>query len=159
MLLKIITLLSLLAFASVSVASDRPRNVNVCDLSRLAEQIDGKIVRVHGVLRNSDTMENPYFDELVGENCNGVDGGQVTIQVVSPDSHFLASPPPGYKPDFESVRRAEPVFKKAAADRRSVSATVEGVFYTSKQQTSSPARHRQYQASIVIQGLRDVKER
>ena len=146
-------------FASTGWAEERPRDVRICNLGRVAQQLDGKLVRIIGILQNSDTSETPFFDELVGHGCKASEGEQVKIQIVSPDSHFLSNPPPGYKPDMDSVSRAEAVFERAAAHRRSVSATVEGVFYVSKQQGFGPIRHRSYSAFIVIQALRDVKER
>lgn len=138
-------------------AQQRPRDVNICDLKRIARQMDGKIVRISGILLNSDTQETPFFDELVGQGCKATTE-QVKIQVVSPDSHFLSNPPPGYKPDMDSVTRAEPIFERAAADHRSVYATVEGALYVTQGPTSGRVRHRRYQAVIVIQAIRSVRE-
>src|SRR5258707_15808924 len=105
MLLKKLTRFGVLAIVSASMASDRPRDVRVCDLKRLGGQLEAKIVRIHGILRNSSTPEDPFFNELVGEDCKDAEGGEITIQIVSPDSHFLANPPHGYTPDMESLRR------------------------------------------------------
>jgi len=148
----------MLIIALSSMASDRPRDVKICDLRRLASQLEGKIVRIQGSLRNSNTHEDPYFNELVGEDCRVAEGGQITIRIISPDGHFLANPPHGYHPDLDSVRRAESVLKKAIAEHRSVSATVEGAFYAERQ-ISGFTPHKQYPANIVIQRLRDVKLR
>src|SRR5882724_9649645 len=123
MLLKLQRLFGAVTLTCASVMAESVREVDVCNLALRADQFEGKLVRVRGELRNSDRAENPFFDELVGEHCKKAQGGKITIQIVSPDSHFLANPPPGYKPDLYSVRQAEPVFKKAAADHRSVIAT------------------------------------
>jgi hypothetical protein len=159
MLLRSLARFGILILACVAWAEERPHDVNICNLGRVASQFDGKIVRISGVLQNSDTSERPFFDELVGKSCKGTKGEQVNLQVVSPDSHFLSNPPEGYKPDMGSLSRAEPIFERAAAHHRSVFATVEGVFYVANQPISGPVRHRRYPAFVVIQALRDVKER
>lgn len=140
-------------------ASEVPREVNICELIRLASQLDGKVVRLSGVLRNSETPEDPSFDELVPETCSDAKDRQTVVHIVSPDVHFLANPPQGYKPDMDSMRRAQSILKKAAVDGKSVSVKVEGVFQIVRQETSMPPRHKRYSASIVIQALREAKER
>ena len=147
-----------IVYLSFGIASEGPRDVNICDLTRLADQLDGKLVRVRGILRNSETAAEPFFDELVPENCSDPEGLRIVIQIVSPDVHFLANPPQGYKADMSSIRRAEPIFKNAAARSRPVAVTVEGVFYSARPQRSAPVRHKQYRGSIVLQALRAVKE-
>jgi hypothetical protein len=149
-----IFLLSTAGLTSTILIAANPRAVSLCDLPQLGNQLEGRIIRISGVLRNTDARDNPSFDELT-EECRG---RLVRIQIVSPDSHFLDNPPAGYKPDTGSVRRAEPVFQKAAAEGRSVYATVEGVFYPASTQPPGPVRHRQYPAYIVIQAFRNVKE-
>lgn len=161
MLLRPLLSFVALASACACLASEPIRRFSVCDLVRTAVQLDGEIVKVYGVLQDSDPKrENPYFDELVSENCKGKGMGesQAKIQVVSPDSHFLANPPAGYKPDLNSIRRAELMAEKAAAHHRSLSATVEGVLYVPKAASGVP-RHRSYTAIIVVQAIRDTKER
>jgi len=142
-----------------AVASEEPREVNICDVMRLAGQLDGKVIRVRGLLRNSETPEEPSFDEFVPEGCSDAQGSQTVIHIVSPDVHFLSKPPRGYKPDMNSVRTAERIFRKAAADRKPVSATVEGVFQVLIRDGSAHPLHKQYAASIVVQALRGAKER
>jgi hypothetical protein len=140
-------------------ASEPPREVNICKLIRLASQLDGKVIQVRGLLRNSDTPEDPSFDELVPESCPDAEGRRTVIHIVSPDAHFLAHSPQGYKPDMDSIRRAEPTLNKAAADARLVSATIEGVLQAVRPQSARAPRHKQYSAVIVIQALREAKER
>ncbi len=122
-----------------------PQNVNICDLISLAGELDGKLVRVRGIVRNSGSSSDPYFDELIPETCSTAEGRRTVIHIVSPDTHFLAHRPRGYRPDMNSVHRAESVFEKAAREGHSVSATVEGVFQSSTPKTSSASpRHREY---------------
>jgi hypothetical protein len=141
------------------VAGGKPLQVDLCNLPLLANQLEGKVIRVRGVLRNSGTPEEPSFDELVPESCLDSEGRRAVIHVVSPDSHFLDNPPQGYKPDLSSVRRVEPIFRKAAANNKSVSVIVEGVLQTAQWETTAHPRHKQYSASIVIQAFRSAKER
>ena len=157
-MLQLKVILGVLVALTIASASEVPREVNICDVTRLAGQLDGKVVRVRGLLRNSDTSEDPSFDELVPEGCSNQEGSQTVIHIVSPDTHFLSHPPQGYKPDMNSVRRAEPIFKKAAADGKPVLGTVEGVFHAMRREIAVPPRHKQYSASIVIQALRGASE-
>ena len=92
-----------IVYLSFGIASEEPRDVNICDLTRLADQLDSKLVRVRGILRNSETAAEPFFDELVPENCSDAEGRGMVIRIVSPDVHFLANLPHGYKPDMSSI--------------------------------------------------------
>jgi len=128
-------------------------------LIRSGQRVNGKIVSVRGILAASNPKAaQAYFDELVGEGCDP-SGSAVRIQVVSPDPHFLAAPPPGYKPDPDSVRRAERVAQDAADHHRALIATVEGVLYVAEGGVQGFARHRRYPAIIVVAAIRDVNER
>lgn len=158
-MLPLKVILGVLIVLSAATAGEKPREVNICDVVRLASQLNGKIISVRGLLRNSETPEDPYFDELVPERCSDVEDRQIVIHIVSPDAHLLANPPPGYKPDKKSVRRTEPIFKKAAADRKAVLVTVEGLFQVWHRDTRMPPRHKQYSEVIVVQAYRRAKER
>lgn len=158
-MLPLKVILGVLIVLSAATAGEKPREVNICDVMRLANQLDGKIIRVRGLLRNTDTPEDPSFDELVPERCSDVEGSQTVIHIVSPDGHFLANPPPGYKPDMNSARRVKPIFRKAALDEKPVLVTVEGFFRVLHPGTRMPLPHKQYSALIVIQAYRGAKER
>jgi hypothetical protein len=84
--------------------------------------------------------------------------GEIVIHVESPDVHFFANPPRGYKPNVKSVHRAESLFNKAAAQSGQVSVTLEGVFVTERPDTRMPPRHKGYFASIVIAAIYDAKQ-
>jgi hypothetical protein len=160
MLLKLRTILvTFLIALGVSSATELTAPQSVCDLLRSGQWVNGKTVSVRGIL----TTANPkalqaHFDELIGEGCDPA-GGSIRIQVVSPDAHFLAEPPPGYKPDPDSVRRAERVAQAAADHHRALIATVEGILYVVEGAKPGIARHRRYPAVIVVGAIRDVKER
>ena len=159
MLLKISFLSIGIVYAPSYLLSGTSCNANLCELIRSGDKFDGKLIRVSGLLQDSDPNTiNPYFDELVSHDCNDVNGKPVKILIVSPDQHFLANAPAGYKPDLRSIHRAEIVAEQAAARHHSLRATVEGVYYVSKTASSTSARHRQYPAVLVLQSIRDVKE-
>jgi hypothetical protein len=150
----------------VPSAQHPKRAMSVCELLRNAHNLEGQIVSVHGILQDSDIgIGPPYFDELAAENCAGAEANQ-QIQVVSPDSHFLANPPRGFNPDPASVRRVEDALAKMQTTGRPVnrlSATVEGVLCIPQPDSEPPGsnrpRHKRYPAYIVIQALRDVQFR
>jgi hypothetical protein len=143
--------------------------MSVCDLIRDAPVLEGQIVSVHGILQNSGSgTGQPYYDELMADNCVGNGGKEIQIQIVSPDAHFLANPPRGFKPDMNSIRRVEDLLEKMEKEGRTVkqiSCTVQGAFYAPKPQSSSALggsdqyHHKLYQGYIVIQALRDVTVR
>ncbi len=158
MLLRILVIGAISA-VNLAIAGEKPRDVNICDVMRLADELDGRLIRIRGLLRNSGTIDDPYFDELVPEHCGDEGGRQTVIHIVSPDEHLLSNPPRGYKPDMISIRRVEPLFRKAAKDQKPVSITVDGILQIFRGEELRSPRHRQYSASIVIQALRDAKER
>ncbi|MGJ5817136.1 hypothetical protein [Paludibaculum fermentans] len=152
----------LVAFAPHFEAKGEKRKVvTVCQLLAAAEELDGRIVSVRGILKtSSDEAGAPYFDQLTGGACAGRAVADRTLQVVSPDAHFLAKPPSGYKPDEGSFRRAGRLLDKMLAAGQPVGgfdATVEGIFYRGRSQPRLPVRHRQYPGYVVIQAIRNVK--
>jgi hypothetical protein len=109
-------------------AQTKRHPLSVCDVVRQADLLDGHVVNVRGTIRSSGGKEpsGPYFDEMVAP-CSGT--LTATIKIVSPDAHFLANQPPGYRPDQASIRRAESLFTKEQGRGKSVDevvATVEG---------------------------------
>lgn len=143
-------------------AQTPPKTISVCDLVRNIQKLDGQVVKVQGILRSpNDPAIDSYFDEIVGDRCTGM--GEVVVHIVSPDSHFLAAPPKGYRPDFESVHRAENII--SAAQRKTSStrfvATVEGVAVKLALLKSSdfarPLPHGNYAASVILAAIRNVK--
>jgi hypothetical protein len=130
-----------------------------CELVRGISQFDGKVIRVRGVLQNSDGPDDAFFDEFLPDTCSEAPGRRIVIHVQSPDVHFLANPPRGYRPNMKSVQRVESLLKKAAADGRRVSVTIEGLLVVATSVTPTPARHKPYPASIIIAAIYEAKER
>jgi hypothetical protein len=157
-----ILILLLVAFAPFPGQQPR-RTFSVCDLLIEANNLDGRIVRVHGILRDSDPKtESPYFDELAADNCTDEKHPKGPIRLISPDQHFLANPPSDYKPDLASVRKVEQIIAKLEATGEKVSGldvTVEGVFYIQRQKPEALSKTGDavYAGFIVIQAIRDVK--
>ena len=147
-------LITLIVLAALPVGfAEKPAQIlTVCDVAHSGDQLDGKVVQVKGMLRSRTA--NPYFDELVDENCK-----DVQVHVVSADASFLANAPAAFKPDLRSIRRAAQVADKAAADGRELYGTVVGLMYVQKKDGSTPTRHKWYPFIIVVQAIRDVKER
>jgi hypothetical protein len=139
---------------------------DVCNLIRDAAKLEGRIVIVSGILQASDpSSEKPYFDELIAENCSGLRTKRIRIQIVSPDSHFLANPPKGFNPDMDSVRRAEELLarsEKQGRRIRQISATVAGVFYSPQRQAATSrdsvtSRHEQYDGYLILESFKDLR--
>lgn len=160
-------LLNLLVWVPVSA---QPSNVplSICSVIREAGRFEGRVVAIRGILQDSSAgAEDVRFDELVADNCPGWDGEQIRIQVVSPDAHFLANPPRGYRPNMASIRRAERFYEKLLRDRgttRRIWATVEGVLYLPKQDplavgSAGKPSHREYTAYLVVQAIRELSAR
>ena len=150
--------LSILFLCSAG-AAEKPQEVSICDLRRVAEKVEGKVIRVRGLLRNSETRKNPFYDELVPQTCKEPDDRRLVFHVVSPDVHDLANPPSGYEPDMESVRQAERIFRIAARNDRTVSAVIEGVYRSTSEEKAQSSRHKQYSGVIIVQAIRDAKVR
>ena len=159
-------LVALLIAVPLASNSQPNRALTVCEVISEARKLEGRIVSVRGFLQDAaGTAGDPDFDELVADGCTLADGSLPRIQVVSPDLHFLANPPPGYKPDMKSVKRVERRIEAVRARGKRVGrilATVQGVVLAgdedSRPQASTKVpRHRQYRAYLVIQAMRDVK--
>lgn len=158
-----------LAWAGTLWAEARRPPTTVCVVVRDVERLDGRIVVVRGILQDTDASSSePYFDELVGEDCTGSDGERPRVKVVSPDWHFLAKPPTGYRPDIASIRRADRFIAKLSRQGRpprKIWATVEGVIYFLKPEsatgssTGAKPSHKRYVAYIVVQAIRDLSEK
>ena len=128
--------------------------MSVCDVAQSGKSLDGKLIRVTGVLRDAySRVRNSYFDELVDDKCKDIE-----IHVGSADAAFLANVPRSYKPDVKSIQRAEAVAERAAAHGRKLSATVEGVLFVQEKDVSSAPRHKGYPFVLIIQAIRNVKE-
>lgn len=143
------------------------RTISICDLFRDLPRLEGRIVKVRGLFEvTSPKRGNEYFDELVPENCGLSDQQEIRIKISSPDVHFLQSPPPGYKPDMASIRRADREVEKRLNQGKTIKrlvGTVEGVVYSSEGDTrpqdslQKPQPHKRYPAYIIIQAIRDVR--
>jgi hypothetical protein len=150
------------AVACGCMAQTPLKPISVCNLIQNIQHLDGQVVRVRGTLRSTGgSPADSYFDEMVGISCPGI--GDATVHIVSPDSHFLAASPRGYRPDFESVRKAEKLIAKAQSEGRSVPkfvATVEGVAVklVSPEHFGAgrPLPHGHYGADLILAAIRDV---
>jgi hypothetical protein len=60
---------------------------------------------------------HPQSGKVKGTDSNGK---QTAIQAVSPDVHFLANPPKGYKPDMNSAKTIDQILDKANAAGKKV---------------------------------------
>jgi hypothetical protein len=138
--------------------------LTVCELIQSGRKLDGQIVAVKGHLQDATGAgDSQLFDELVGTDCKLSDASVPRIRIVSPDSHFLAQPPPGYKPDLGSVEGVERRISKARATGKKIkylSAVVEGAVIWADGNTrgdGSTPRHQRYQGYLVLQRIRNIQ--
>ncbi len=147
---------------SLAYAADPP--LSVCELARVGEQFDGKTIRIKGVWRKA-FAESKIFEELVDDRCSNVE-----IHVVATDASLPHPPPPGYKLDLRSTRKADRIAQRALATGRDLSATIVGVLYAQKKDDYVPAKplstkltipphHKWYPFVLLIQAVPEVKER
>jgi hypothetical protein len=148
----LITFVWLVALGGSATSASEP-TLSVCTAASSAQHLDGKIVRVRGVLKQASPSA-AFFDELFDDSCS-----EIKIHVISADSSFLAHAPKGYKPDPQSVERVQHLAAEAAVKGRDLTATVQGVFSVQKKEDYVQQRHKWYPLVLVIQGLSDVKER
>lgn len=138
--------------------------IGVCDLLREPGKYEGQMIRVRGQLRSSGSAEHPSFDELDGAGCASNEQEEKwVVSIVSPDAHFLAQSPKGYRPDRRSVERVSRLVTKQVAAGRvisSVECTIEGLFYGDHTRDDGehavrPRRHPRYDGHVVIQAIRN----
>jgi hypothetical protein len=158
----VIAIIAVVVIASLAAAPERA--LSVCEAARVSDQLDGKMVRISGVLRKAHPALD-LFDELVGTKCPGVE-----IHVVATVGSLPVPPPAGYKLDEKSTRMAQRVAEKALADGRDLSATIVGVLYVQKKQDYVPARplnkdvmvpphHKWYPLVLLIESVPHIQER
>jgi hypothetical protein len=106
------------------------------------------------------------FDELVDKACP-----EIEIHTVFTPTSLPHPPPPSkYKLDVRSAQNAQRVTEKALADGRVVSATIAGVLYLEKKEDYVPSHslengaivpppHKWYPLVLLIEAVRDIRER
>jgi hypothetical protein len=135
---------------------------SVCDVARLGRDLDRKTITVRGVWRPA-APESRIFDELADSQCH-----RIEVLVVTYNRSLPSPPPPGFKLDSGSVRRALRIAEKTFANKREVSATIVGFLYAQEEQANSgyrtlpngvivPPHHQWYPLILLIQSIRDVK--
>lgn len=155
----VVTVATILA----GLASAAPAALSVCEVARAGEQLDGKTVRIRGVLREAFPGAK-LFDELADEGCP-----EITIHVVTTDVSLPHPPPPGYKLDMRSAEHAQRVAEKALASGHHLSATILGVLYAQKpedyvaakplnKKVTIPPHHKWYPFVLLIEAVPEIKE-
>jgi hypothetical protein len=166
MLPQMIAAALVLCMTCMASQQDGAKNpLTVCELIQSGRKLDRQIVAVKGRLQDATgATDKPDFDELVATDCKLPDASVPKIRIVSPDSHFLAQPPPGYKPDLASVERVERQISEARARGKRIkylSAVLEGaMIWADGRAIAEPdaaPRHQRYRAYLVVQRMRDVQ--
>lgn len=140
-------------------------SLSVCDVARMGERLDGKVIRITGVWRVNYPGED-QFEKIVDDHCP-----EIEIRVVATEASLPHPPPPkGYKLDRSSALRAERVARKALDNGHDLFATIVGFLYMQREEDYVPARplrngvivpprHKWYPFVLLIQTIPKVKER
>ncbi len=135
--------------------------MGVCEALKRLPELDGRVVAIHGQLQGGSMLSGgAYFDQLVEPHCALQGDSRGVIRLESPDQHFLAHPPRGYRADKASIKRVAQILarekdKGAASVRLDV--VVEGVLYQVSPGSPTTRHARGVLAVIVVQAYREPK--
>ena len=152
----------LVAFFGV-LASAAPSTISVCQAAHVADQLNGKTVRISGIWQRS-FPKSQLFDELVDAKCP-----DVQIRVVTTSASLAQPPPANYKLDLKSAQHARDLAEKTLTDGRDLDVIIVGILYVQKEEdyvaakplnkdVTIPPHHKWYPLVLLVQSVPYIKE-
>lgn len=147
------------------VAAPAGDSVTVCDFVKQIDVLNGRIVRVRGILKMYETDPEGATPDYLVATCPNLKKGIVKVKVEYPDTWFLEKPLKGYRVDKDSFLRAHKVVMSTLKDGKVKDryiATIAGQAYAPPPPSAPPpglhvTPEGSYDAGIVIEGIYEVK--
>jgi hypothetical protein len=160
---SVLAAIVLVPFPAVAAPPAGP--ITVCDFVKQVNVLNGRIVRVRGILKMFETDPDGATPDYLVATCPDLKKGIVKVRVEYPDVWFLKEPPKGYRLDKDSFLRTHKIVMSTLKDGKVKDryiATIAGQAYRSPPSSSPPpglhiTLDGSYDAGIVVEGIYDAK--